>query len=387
MAAAQRVLGAGAAGVLLRRLIGSAAKVETEIERKFAVTERVLQRLKDASESTARRAWTLPAVVRPGLAPPPPPPPPPPHMDTKAQTPSRADTTTQAAADRTTSDRRWAATYDSGVGGARTTPLVHQVTTTSFLDTYYDTDTYDLTRHDLWLRQRDHTWELKWPGPLAASLSRALPSVSVNGSSTSGATAVDEVTVLSGVDHYRESRDWPTIAATVHRLTGVRLRDRPSASRPSSIPATSATRTTPVALDDASYDARGTGSVGDARCFARIHTERTRHVLSAGDVAGVTTVYHVDIDRVHWHFRHDDAGGDAGAADYMVGEVELVPVSGAWNVSYTAAQAAQLLAEVFAWLGIDRTPVRGKVLEYLSRHRPAHYAALVQCGLVASKLH
>lgn len=59
--------------------------------------------------------------------------------------------------------------------------------------------------------------------------------------------------------------------------------------------------------------------------------------------------------------------------------------SGGADLSKISFQQA-LMRDVCETVGItDFTPVRGKVLEYLHRHRPAHYQALQDCGQLASK--
>jgi len=105
-------------------------------------------------------------------------------------------------------------------------------------------------------------------------------------------------------------------------------------------------------------------------CFARLETRRARHALA---VAGHEV--HVDVDEVRF------GGAGAGAPPYAVAEVELLaPARGA------APRAA--LREVLAALGVHAAapPVRGKVLEFISRFDAARWAALGESGLLADKL-
>ena len=212
-----------------------------------------------------------------------------------------------------------------------------------FTDAYFDTAAFALTRHDHWLRQRNAAWELKWP--LAAS---------------SYATSM-ALRPLSGIDYYTESRDWPSIAAALARL-GILL----APPFPTNPPTAGPMATTYLLRHGLA-------------CFATLHTTRTR-LAPVLQLAGGFRV-HVDLDVV----TYVDAGADA--APYRVGEVELVHAADpAASGGLGGCTPADALADAFAQLGISPAPVRGKVLEYLARFRPTHYAALAASGLIASKL-
>ena len=218
-------------------------------------------------------------------------------------------------------------------------PPVHS----AFTDRYFDSRAFALTRRDLWLRRRDAVWELKSPQPPAGG----------------GGGDGDGVAGLAGVDFYRESRDWPSIASVAARLAGVHL------APPFPIaPAASADMSAMAA--EAWLAARG------IEVFADVTTSRERRslVLACG--------HHVrlDLDSVAFFAvsgpRHE-------LSRYEIGEVELVAAGG-------GAAPATALADVFEQLGIGAEAVRGKLLELLARHRPEHYDALRESGLLASKL-
>ncbi len=213
-----------------------------------------------------------------------------------------------------------------------------------FTDRYFDARSFALTRRDLWLRRRDAVWELKAPQPPAAAAANAPPAS------------------LSGVDFYRESRDWPTIAAAAIRLAGVRL------SPPFPAPG------------DGSASAAETWLAAcGVELFANVRTQRERHSLELERGHSVR----IDLDDVAFLETGGDArqgqGGARELSRYEIGEIELVAAGG--GMSPSAA-----LADAFGQLGIDTAPVRGKLLELLVRHRPEHYEALRASGLLAAKL-
>ena len=266
----------------------------------------------------------------------------------------------------------FAARQPPGRQGSSGEPTAH---VSVFTDAYYDTADVALTKHDLWLRRRDAVWELKWPMPAAAA-ERGRAEASSGGDKAHRRDArAAAAGGLAGIDYYLESRDWPSIAAAVLEHARVRLgAPFPPGSPPDGRPGT---------LDAAEAYLAAHGLA----CFARIRTKRTRHALRLASGHRVR----VDLDTVTFL----DAGSaperaatavpsgprraDALEHDYTVGEVELVEAG-------SGAAPSEALAEVFVQLGISAAPVRGKVLEFLARHRPLHYAALVDSGLVASKL-
>ena len=204
----------------------------------------------------------------------------------------------------------------------------------TFTDRYFDSRAYELTSRDLWLRRRDAVWELKSPQPQP------------QGDLASGG--------LEGVDFYRETRDWPTIAATAARLTSVRLAPPfPSAGA-------------------AGEEAEAWLAARGVALFANVVTVRERRSLELARGHRVR----LDLDAVS--FLADD-NATRELSRYDIGEVELVAAGG--EMSSSAA-----LADVFEQLGIGIETVRGKLLELLTRHRPEHYEALRKSGLLATKL-
>ena len=110
--------------------------------------------------------------------------------------------------------------------------------------------------------------------------------------------------------------------------------------------------------------------------FANVRTSRERSTLLLTRGHRVC----VDLDSVAF-FSTDDGAGSSPAvlSRYEIGEVELISAGG-------GATPAEALADAFGQLGIGAEPVRGKLLELLSRHRPDHYEALRESGLLEAKL-
>ena len=213
----------------------------------------------------------------------------------------------------------------------------------SFRDRYFENSRFALTTRDVWLRQRDNTFELKYP-------------------MRSGANKPD-----STIDFYHESSDWHTIAREVRSLCGVHL----------ALPHPDTAGTSP------SHAESWLNSNG-LFVFADILTTRTRfdvEVPAAG--GGHFHTVRVDIDAVEFQplttTSEPAASHDPGRFSYAVGEVELDSAAG--NVSST-----QAMHDVFSALGISPASRRGKVLEYLIRFNDRHYAALTASGLVAAKM-
>lgn len=236
-----------------------------------------------------------------------------------------------------------------------------------FTDRYFDApSTFLLTRRDCWLRRRDATWELKSPQspPPPERAGTATNTAATTTTTTTTARTTSSLTekstpALVGVDYYRESRDWATISSIVERLAGVRL--------PPPFPAD-------AEAAEAWLAARGLA------LFANVRTLRERCTLHLERGHRVR----VDLDSVAFLATTDDHGSArAGPADvlsrYEIGEVELVAAGG-------GASPAEALADAFGQLGIGAEPVRGKLLELLSRHRRDHYEALRESGLLAAKL-
>jgi hypothetical protein len=65
---------------------------------------------------------------------------------------------------------------------------------------------------------------------------------------------------------------------------------------------------------------------------------------------------------------------------YIIGEIELKD-----SKRYKTEEIPLLMKHIFNHLSIDQKHVRGKVLEYLYRLRPAHFEALLKCGHIKKK--
>ena len=233
--------------------------------------------------------------------------------------------------------------------------LASRERSTSFRDTYFDSASFALTQRDCWLRKRNSTFELKWP--------------------MRGSTG-------DGIDYYHESTDWTTIAGEVRRVSPP-LVLAPPFPRVTAAAAAAADDTAGVV--EAETWLRGSAGLV---AFADILTSRTRFDVelpcSRDATSRIPHLIRVDLDAVEFGGRQGAGATDtrtsSAAHSYAIGEVELERAGGGMTPS-------QAMADVFAALGIAwPATTRGKVLEYLVRFRPAHYAALVECGLVASKL-
>lgn len=73
-------------------------------------------------------------------------------------------------------------------------------------------------------------------------------------------------------------------------------------------------------------------------------------------------------------FRIDLDTTDYG---YQIAEIELMIEEKA-----DRSAARKQITDFAESLGIDTSPVRGKILEYLFRYRPEHYQALVEAGVI-----
>jgi hypothetical protein len=231
------------------------------------------------------------------------------------------------------------------------------------VDTYFDTVDYILTKKDFWLRERNGNLELKWPQPQPPSI--AVPSSEEN----------------SYIDVYQESEDFETIEQAINEQLNL-----------------SQVLSNPPQGDGSVY-----GSLMSAGVlpFATIHTARTRHFLSiplisfpsgsSSSTQSFQDVY-VDVDEVTFKHRHTSTSSHtepiadlSGSSTYIVGEVELCATPSCTGSTIT--NKTQVMMQALHSLAIDPSlqPVRGKVLEYLVRYRPAHYAALRACGHLTSK--
>ena len=226
----------------------------------------------------------------------------------------------------------------------QTIPQLH-----SMVDVYFDDSFYSLTTRDMWLRRRNDTYELKWP--------RSEQNQS-NGDQK-----------LSGIDFYHESTSWTVITEA---LSGASVNlENPVLDVNSS-------------SSDVEYWLKSNGLTS----FATIKSSRQRYRLelpagkklisSTSDSTPDTHVINVDIDDVEYMINDDVSCSDPRLR-YSIGEIELIRPA----ENHGADEA---LLDVFKQLEISTEPVRGKVLEYLSRFRPNHYIALESSGLIAGKL-
>lgn len=235
-------------------------------------------------------------------------------------------------------------------------------TVINMVDTYYDTNNYELSCKDMWLRKRNKVFELKWPH---------------NFGTKSEAFSTDMV-VPFATDFYNESTDILEIASVVQNSCKERTVE-PLGSVNGWNSWMSKTGISP---------------------FATIQSKRTRFNIAvplhiqASKVGGSAHQQHVcvDIDEVIF-YEGQPVTPEAQCMKglYAIGEVELAPdTEEADHKEERQAAATQedklaVMAEVFRVLGISPQPVRGKVLEYLYRYRPRHYQALRDCGQLASK--
>lgn len=226
----------------------------------------------------------------------------------------------------------------------QTIPQLH-----SMVDVYFDDSFYSLTTRDMWLRRRNNTYELKWP--------RSEQNQS-NGDQK-----------LSGIDFYHESTSWTVITEA---LSGASVNVKNPVLDVNS------------SSSDVEYWLKSNGLTS----FATIKSSRQRYRLelpagkklisSTSDSTPDTHVINVDIDDVEYMINDDVSCSDPRLR-YSIGEIELIKPA----ENHGADEA---LLDVFKQLEISTEPVRGKVLEYLSRFRPNHYIALESSGLIAGKL-
>lgn len=210
---------------------------------------------------------------------------------------------------------------------SRLSPAPPKVKT--FTDVYFDNSTYTLTTRDMWLRKRDATLELKWPAVLGES----------------GATPEG----LRPVDHYNEDTVLDEIAKVL----------RCSAPSLASLP--------PPPSSTAAHPVSEWLKACHLSPFASLVTHRSRYRVT---LAGSTV--HVDLDEVEFSSQSKEV--------YRVGEVELLEAAPGSNPN-------EALGEVLKALGVESSkPVKGKVLEYLSRHSPKHWDALEAAGHLTKKL-
>lgn len=241
-------------------------------------------------------------------------------------------------------------------------------------DAYFDDKLLSLTTNDLWLRQRNEVFELKWP-------------------SRPPDHEGDDASFLFS---YNESVSWEVIAAVIERVAGLDLGS-----------------TTATPPDD--HIDRAWLLQHGIEPFAVIATQRTRYPLTLTlpqqHVAGVDFPLrvNVDIDKVTFEApgregRQDCSSEDSG--DYHLGEVELLcslpehcvpstvmaavleelsirhpataPLSGSGAGSAGSAGGSNVGA------GGGSMARRGKVEEFLLRYSPEHHRRVFgeeRCGV------
>jgi hypothetical protein len=224
-------------------------------------------------------------------------------------------------------------------------------------DTYFDTADLDLIKRDLWLRKRNGTLELKWP-----QYHKSWDQSNQN------------------IEFSNESTDRSTIMRAI--------RDHAAVQTPH-------TFQTPDFIESL--------SAGGVHPFASLSTHRTCFYITVllppqlGLPIAAQEIF-VDVDKVWFPFMNGDGDTeensreDADSVDpqtekahYVIGE--LVFYESQWKQTQTlsADQKAVAMHFVFATLGIDPQPVRGKVLEFIARFHPVHFASLRDAGQLASK--
>lgn len=316
-------------------------------------------------------------------------------------------------------------------------------------DTYYDTDACALTTRDLWLRSRNGRLELKFPphsnllSPQKQE-HQLLQHISVNTEDQFGVDVYEESTDLNVIARVLRERAGVHVdfAATEAAAAAAATIGRRGSSAPESGKMTSSAL---LALRCADLTPFGTIVSNRHRHVLRIPVSAAlRSSIRAGLVVGEPELlpeHHlvfVDVDFVQYtlprgscqqeeqveqeeqmggmlaavHAKSDSGeldtavfrsqGGDANNALYIIGEIELAndgPFNGLLqqhcsvgdvgrvrSVAHLQQLRAALMREAFVAIGVtDFSPVRGKILEYLYRHRPLHYRALEECGQLASK--
>lgn len=213
------------------------------------------------------------------------------------------------------------------------------------VDRYFDTHQYDLTKKDIWLRERNQRWELK------------VPNSQSNGSG-------DVKNRVEGVDVYTEIKDNALIWEKLRSLFP--SHDSSIMHQPMEI--------NPDLL----------AHFAGLKPFLEIHSNRKRFrlLISLPKLQTNQEVF-IDIDSVSYDPAYITIAGkdklSTSSLQYRIGEIELIPPISAIH------SPAVIMKEIFDGLQIDTSAVRGKVLEYLYRFRPEHYEALKESGQLGSK--
>jgi hypothetical protein len=245
-------------------------------------------------------------------------------------------------------------------------------------DSYFDDEDISLTSNNLWLRQRNSSFELKWP--------RASPS---------------SFQTRSAIDEYNESSNWDVICAVIKQFTSLDLGAPPPC--PLLVPHSSDSDSDDV-MTCPQQVALQVAWLRENKLipFAVMETHRTRFPLTVSlpEFDLLSLCINVDIDTVT--YQVDAASGDnkeEGCScgsdwQYRLGEVELVtPLPAECDPSAVMAAVCQDLGilplasapstdEPSADHALSSSNSnsnstgrarRGKVEEFLLRFRPEHY--------------
>jgi hypothetical protein len=211
------------------------------------------------------------------------------------------------------------------------------------VDSYFDAapPSFPLLRRDWWLRLRNEAWELKVPAVPLPERVRALERSSGAGE---GSGRV--------VDRYVEVVDPAEIA---RHLAGA----LPAAGADAAAAAAAA----PPAADFGAL-VRALGLAPFATVTTQRRSYRVRLHAEGGEAADARPEVGVDVDEVEFE----------GGGSYALAEVEVMAAPEAGS-----GAAEQLIARFFRDFGVapppPGQPLVGKVLEFLRRCRPVHFAA------------
>lgn len=211
-------------------------------------------------------------------------------------------------------------------------------------DIYYDNQSFDLTKSDMWLRARNNSIELKWPR-IEALLDGC-----------------------DGTDFYNESTDQDKISSLLKQRLQLAVSFNSSD------------------VADIENCLRKFG----VEEFGAFVTYRRRYFVSVPISPSIFGNFDnppdfqrvfIDIDNVHFRPTPMPLCVHPSQLLYSIGEIEFENITGDFDIN----TMMRVMKEVFRVVGIEPAPVRGKVLEYLHRFRPEHYAALLESGQLASK--
>lgn len=180
----------------------------------------------------------------------------------------------------------------------------------TFIDVYYDTPEYALTKNDIWLRARDGNFELKLP-------------------------LQKNEKGLTNQYHEIEGEE------KIRQIFGI------------------------VPKGNFLEDIQSFGYAAFCECKTTRKKYRKEKFI-------------IDLDEVIFH-KDSAQGGSNHVRDfkYSIAEIELIIAS--------EGEIKKANDEILAFadlMGLENKNLRGKVLEYLLRHKPEHYKALVDAGVV-----